>query len=60
MTAKKKAARGLSALFDRIAENRPNSLIARFRRWRGGKLSVEDLERLAGVAEDVAKKAKRK
>lgn len=44
---------------DRIAEKRPNGLVARFRRTFG-KLEPEDLDKLADKLIEQAKKAKRK
>lgn len=55
-----KRASRFQAWMDRIAEKRPDGLVARFRKWNGGKLSVEEIEKLADLAEDVAKKARKK
>lgn len=48
------------AWMDRIAAARPNGWVAKFRRWNGGPLSTEEMEIMEKLAQDVAKKARKK
>jgi hypothetical protein len=58
----KRGATWFSRMMDRFAANplTKAALVRRFRKWNGGKLSVEEIEKLADVGVKVADKVKRK